>query len=184
MPAAPSASAASVSEPYREVIENGLAAGRDAMSIWQELVDRHGFTGAYESVKRFVRKLRGPASPEARAVITTPPGEEAQVDYGTGPTIRDPVTGKYRRSRLFVLTLGYSRKCVRLLTFQSSTRIWAELHERAFRKLGGAVKIIVLRGSGSRLLQRTARLDWPQSACAVGWPVCSAARSEKRATAA
>ncbi len=142
-PAAPSAGVASVSEPYREVIENGLAAGRNAMSIWQELVDRHGFTGAYESVKRFVRKLRGPASPEARAVITTPPGEEAQVDYGTGPTIRDPVTGKYRRSRLFVLTLGFSRKCVRLLTFQSSTRIWAELHERAFRKLGGAVKIIV-----------------------------------------
>ena len=29
-----------------------------------------------------------------------------QVDYGTGPTIRDPNTGKYRRSRLFVLTLG------------------------------------------------------------------------------
>ena len=65
------------------------------------------------------------------------------MDYGTGPTIRDPSSGKYRRSRLFVLTLGYSRKCVRLLTFQSSTRIWAELHERAFRKLGGAVKIIV-----------------------------------------
>jgi transposase len=42
-----------------------------------------------------------------------------------------------------VLTVGYSRKCVRLLTFQSSTRIWAELHEQAFRKLGGAVKIIV-----------------------------------------
>ena len=137
------ATAASVSEPYRELIENGLALGRNAMSIWQEMVDRHGFTGAYESVKRFVRKLRGPSSPEARAVITTAPGEEAQVDYGTGPTIRDPVSGKYRRSRLFVLTLGYSRKCVRLLTFQSSTRIWAELHERAFRKLGGAVKIIV-----------------------------------------
>jgi transposase len=113
------------------------------MSIFQEMVDRHGFPGAYESVKRFVRKLRGPASPDARAVIITEPGQEAQVDYGTGPTIRDPNSGKYRRSRLFVLTLGYSRKCVRLLTFQSSTRIWAELHERAFRKLGGAVKIIV-----------------------------------------
>jgi len=142
-PAASPATAASVSEPFRELIENGLARGRNAMSIWQEMVDRHGFTGAYESVKRFVRKLRGPTSPEARAVIITEPGQEAQVDYGTGPTIRDPNTGKYRRSRLFVLTLDYSRKCVRLLTFQSSTRIWAELHERAFRKLGGAVKIIV-----------------------------------------
>jgi hypothetical protein len=44
---------------------------------------------------------------------------------------------------LFVVTLGYSRKCVRPLTFQSSTRIRAELHERAFCKLGGAVKIVV-----------------------------------------
>ena len=152
LPTSP-ATAVSASEPYRELIENGLALGRNAMSIWQEMVDRHGFTGAYESVKRFVRKLRGPSSPEARAVIITEPGEEAQVDYGTGPTIRDPNTGKYRRSRLFVLTLGYSRKCVRLLTFQSSTRIWAELHERAFRKLGGAVKIVVPDNLGEGVLK-------------------------------
>jgi transposase len=142
-PTPPPATAASVSEPYRELILSGLARGRNAMSIFQEMVDQHGFPGAYESVKRFVRKLRGPASPDPRAVIVTEPGQEAQVDYGTGPTVRDPHSGKYRRSRLFVLTLGYSRKCVRLLTFQSSTRIWAELHERAFRKLGGAVKIVV-----------------------------------------
>ena len=51
--------------------------------------------------------------------------------------VRDPTTGKYRRARLFVLTLGYSRKCVRLLTWRSSAQIWAELHERAFRRLGG-----------------------------------------------
>jgi transposase len=44
--------------------------------------------------------------------------EEAQVDYGTGPMVRDPQSGKYRRTRLFVLTLGYSRKSVRLLVFQ------------------------------------------------------------------
>ena len=40
----------------------------------------------------------------------TPPGEEAQVDYGSGPMVRDPHSGRYRRTRLFVLTLGYSRK--------------------------------------------------------------------------
>ena len=101
------------SEAYRELIELELSRGRNAMGIWQDLVDDHGFTGGYESVKRFVRKLRGAASPEARAIIVTPPGEECQVDYGTGPMVRDPDTGKYRRTRLFVLTLGYSRKCVR-----------------------------------------------------------------------
>ena len=93
---------------------------------------------------RFVVRLRGIAAPEARVVITTAPGEEAQVDYGDGPMVRHPQTGKYRRTRLFVLTLGYSRKAVRLLVWQSSTQIWAELHERAFRRLGGTVRVIVL----------------------------------------
>ena len=95
-------------------------------------------------VIRFVRKLHGAQTPEARVVITTPPGQEAQVDYGTGPMVRDPETRKYRRTRLFVMTLCCSRKAVRLLTFRSSAHIWAELHERAFRRLGGATRIVVL----------------------------------------
>ena len=31
-------------------------------------------------------------------VIETSPVEEAQVDYGAGPMVRDPQTGKYRRT--------------------------------------------------------------------------------------
>ena len=58
--------------------------------------------------------------------------------------VRDPGSGKYRRCRLFVLTLGYSRKSVRLLVFRSSTKVWAELHEKAFRRLGSVPKVIVL----------------------------------------
>jgi transposase len=122
------------------------------MAIWQDLVDDHGCTAKYASVRRFVQKLRRTPSPDARVVITTAPGEEGQVDYGEGPMVRDAATGKYRRTRLFVLTLGYSRKCVRLLTWRSSTRIWAELHERAFRRLGGTVKVIVLDNLGEGVL--------------------------------
>ena len=58
--------------------------------------------------------------------------------------VRDAQSGKYRRTRLFVLTLGYSRKSVRLLTWRSSVRTWAELHEKAFRRLGGCPKVVVL----------------------------------------
>ena len=138
---APSASAC---EPYRELITEALRHGRNAMEIWQDLVDDHGFTARYASVRRFVQTLRGTASSEARVVITTAPGEEGQVDYGDGPMVRHSQTGKYRRTRLFVLTLGNSRKAVRLLVWHSSTQVWAELHERAFRRLGGAVRVIVL----------------------------------------
>jgi transposase len=138
------APAASACEPYRDVIEEAMTRGRNAMAIWQDLVDDHGFTAGYASVKRFLGRLRKVAPPEARVVITTAAGEEAQVDYGEGPMVRNRETGKYRRSRLFVLTLGYSRKSVRLLVERSSTRVWAELHERAFRRLGGAVRVVVL----------------------------------------
>src|ERR1700674_5678229 len=146
---APSASAC---EPYREVIAEALARGRNAVAIWQDLVDDHGFAARYASVRRFVLTLRGGTPAEARVVITTAPGEEGQTDYGDGPMVRDPNTGKYRRVRLFVFTLGYSRKSVRLLTWQSSAQIWAELHERAFRRLGGTVKVVILDNLGEGVL--------------------------------
>ena len=135
---------ASACEPYRELIEQGLGRGRNAMAIWQDLVSDHGFPGGYQTVKRFVRKLRGSELPEAVGIILTAAGEEAQVDYGSGPMVRDPQSGKYRRTRLFVMTLGYSRKSVRLLVWRSSSRVWAELHEQAFRRLGGCPRVVVL----------------------------------------
>ena len=138
------ARSASACEPYRELIADALARGRNAVAIWQDLVDDHGFAARYASVRRFIAKLRGATPVEARVVITTAPGEEGQVDYGDGPMVRWPETGKYRRTRLFVLTLGFSRKAVRLLVWRSSAPIWCALHERAFRRLGGTVKVIVL----------------------------------------
>jgi transposase len=146
---APSASAC---EPYRELIAEALHRGRNAMAIWQDLVDDHGFPARYASVRRFVLTLRGALPVEARVVITTAPGEEGQTDYGQGPMVRDPNTRKYRRVRLFVFTLGYSRKSVRFLAWRSSAQIWAELHERAFRRLGGTVKVIVLDNLGEGVL--------------------------------
>jgi len=137
-------SSRSACEPFQEAIQLGLSHGRNARAIWQDLVSDHGFQGGYQSVRRFICQLRGSRTPQARAIILTPPGEEAQVDYGSGPMVRDPQSGKYRRSRLFILTLGFSRKCVRLLTLRSSSRIWAELHEKAFRRLGGTPRVIVL----------------------------------------
>ena len=77
---APSASAC---EPYRELIAAALACGRNAMAIWQDLVDDHGFRARYASVRRFVGTLRATTPPEARVVIRTTPGE----DYGESPVM-------------------------------------------------------------------------------------------------
>ena len=68
---------ASACEPFREAIEIGLSRGRDATAIWQDLVAENGFDGGYQTVKRYVRKLRGNQPLQPRAVILTGPGEES-----------------------------------------------------------------------------------------------------------
>jgi transposase len=144
IPLPASTTSPSLCEPFRETIELELGRGRNGKAIWQDLVSASGFSGDYQCVKRFVRKLRGSQEPQPVGIIITEPGQELQVDYGTGPMVRDPQSGKYRRTRLFVSTLGYSRKSVRLLTFSSSSRKWAELHETAFRRLGGCARVLIL----------------------------------------
>ena len=46
------APAASACVPYREPIESAVARGRNAMVIWRELVDDHGFPARNASVRR------------------------------------------------------------------------------------------------------------------------------------
>src|SRR5207245_2781474 len=73
---APTASACA---PYRELIELALSRGRNALAIWPDLVDEHGFPARNARVRRLVVKLRGQRTPDAHPVITTAPGEEGQV---------------------------------------------------------------------------------------------------------
>lgn len=137
------AHARSACEPHRTWIEEQVRLRRNAQAIFQDLVDRHAFQHRYNSVKRFVRCLKREA-PEQFDRLEFAPGEEAQVDYGEGALTKHPVTGKFRRPRLFVMTLRYSRRSFRKVVWNSSAEIWARLHEEAFRYFGGCVLYVVL----------------------------------------
>jgi len=137
------AHARSACEPHRTWIEEQVRLKRNAQAIFQELVDRHEFKHRYNSVKRFVRGLKREA-PEQFDRLQFAPGEEAQVDYGEGALTRHPVTGKYRKPRLFVMTLRYSRRSFRKVVWKSSAETWTRLHEEAFRYFGGVVQYVVL----------------------------------------
>ena len=50
-------------EPYREAIELGLSRRRNAMAIWRNMVSDYGFASGYQTVRRFIRKLRGSQLP-------------------------------------------------------------------------------------------------------------------------
>jgi hypothetical protein len=66
------------------------------------------------------------------------------VDYGLGALTRIPGKNTYRRPRLFVMTLKYSRRCFRKVVWKSSQTTWAKLHEEAFRYFGGVTRYVVL----------------------------------------
>lgn len=133
----------SLCEVHRVFIEAQLRLRRNATAIFQDLVDAHGYTGAYNSVKRFVRALRK-KTPEQFDRLSFLPGEEMQVDYGEGALTLVPGTDRYKKPRLFVATLRNSRRSFRRVVWKSSQQVWAQLHEQAFRYFGGCPQYVVL----------------------------------------
>jgi len=132
----------SACESHREWIEEQVRCGRNAMGIYQDLVERHSFTHRYNSVKRFVRLLKK-KDPQQYDRLEFLMGEEAQVDYGQGaPTLHS--SGKYRRPRLFVMTLKYSGRAFRKVVWNSSKETWCRLHEGAFRYFSGCTQYVTL----------------------------------------
>ena len=132
----------SACESQREWIEEQVRRGRNAMAIYQDLVELFGFTHRYNSVKRFVRLLRK-KDPEQYDRLEFLMGEEAQVDYGQGaPTLH--CSGKYRRPRLFIMTLKYSGRTFRKVVWKSSKETWCRLHEEAFRYFSGCTQYVML----------------------------------------
>mgnify|MGYP001199868587 FL=1 len=134
--------ARSACEAHRDWITAQVQLGRNAQSIYQDLVERHGVTHRYNSVKRFVRVLKA-REPERFDVLESPAGEEAQVDFGQGALTRYQ-NGKHRRPFLFVMTLKYSGKSFRKVVWKADQYTWARLHEEAFRVFGGSVSYVVL----------------------------------------
>jgi len=133
----------SACEEHREWIEDQVDLGRNAVSIYQDMVELFSFSRKYDSVRRFVCKLKK-KEPERYDRLEFLPGEEAQVDYGQGALTINPNTGKYSRPRLFVMTLRYSRRSFRKVVWKSSQEGWCKSHEEAFRYFGGCPANVVL----------------------------------------
>ena len=142
-PPAPNPATVSACEPHRAFIEAQVRLRRNATAIYQDLVDQFGYGGRYNSVKRFVRRLCL-RDPEQFDRLEFAPGEEVQVDYGEGAPTRVPGTDRYRKPRLFVMTLRYSRRSFRRVVWKSSQETWSRLHEEGWRYFGGSCRYVVL----------------------------------------
>lgn len=141
-------------EPLREVIQAKLELGLSAQRIWQDLRTDHDFAHGYDSVKRFIRRL-GRTRPLPFRRMECGPGEEAQIDFGTGiPVIRPD--GKRRRTHVFRIVLSHSRKAYSEAVFRQTTDDFIRCIENAFWHFGGVPKTLVI----DNLKAAVTKADW------------------------
>jgi transposase len=141
-------------EPLREVIERKLDQGLHARRIFQDLVDEHGFEGSYWSVMRFVRRL-GQSRELPFRRLECEPGEEAQVDFGSGAPVVTP-EGRRRKTHVFRIVLSHSRKGYSEAVFRQTTENFIRCLENAFRHFRGATKTLVI----DNLRAAVTKADW------------------------
>lgn len=144
---------ASACEPWRALVLGKLDQGLSAQRIYQDLSVEHGYAGSYYSVCRFVRRL-GATTPLPFRRLECGPGEEVQVDFGTGAPI--VVDGKRRRTHVFRMVLSHSRKAYSEVVYRQTTEAFVCCLENAFWSFGGVPETVLL----DNLKAAVEKADW------------------------
>jgi transposase len=109
-------------------------------ALFESLRGDHAYAGSYKSVLRFVR-ARYP-KPRLRPFrrVETPPGAQAQADWGEFPDldIGDGPQTLYG----FVLVLSHSRREALVWCRRMDQLAWQHAHTEAFRRLGGIPAVL------------------------------------------
>lgn len=136
----------SILDGWQDFIEKQLLAG-----IWNGVVvhrkmREQGFTGSYTAVKDYLTPLRKEAARVACRRFETPPGQQAQVDWGTLGHIERTEDRKAEDRKAvsgFVLTLGSSRAMFAAVARDQTLSTLIRMHEEAFTMLGGVPREIL-----------------------------------------
>jgi len=153
VPAGSKAGRMSQCAPLEVVIEQGLLAGLSAQRIYQDLVTGHDFTGAYDAVKRFVRRLAHRTELPFRRMECAP-GHELQVDFGQAAWVQE--NGHRRKTHLFRCILSHSRKGYTEAVWRQTSESFIRCLENAFRYFGGVPATVVI----DNLKAGVIRADW------------------------
>ena len=138
---------------FKTVITSGLELGLSAQRIYQDLVREHAYTGGYQSVKRFTRKLADKLELPFRR-MECEPGDELQIDFGCGAWIKEEQ--RRRRPHLFRAVLSYSRKGYSEVVWRQDTETLIRCVENTFRFFGGVTATLVPDNLKAAVLQP----DW------------------------
>ena len=126
---------------FKPYIEERLKAGVwNAQVLLRELRAR-GYAGGYTILKDWLHPQRESAQTVAVRRFETPPGKQAQVDWGHLGSIE--INGEQRSLNGFTFTLGYSRTMMAEAALDQKLGTLLKMHEEAFRQLGGVPEEIL-----------------------------------------
>lgn len=134
----------SKSEPHHDFIATAVNEGVNAQVIHQRLVERFGFTGAYNSVQRYTQRLKQLKPPDMTVPLSFEIAQAAQVDFGKGPDLYDERTSEEVKTWFFVMTLCWSRHQYVELVAHQDIETWLRCHQNAFVWFGGVVDKIII----------------------------------------
>jgi len=126
----------SLLDPFKPYLKERMAAG-----VWNGVVllrelQQKGYQGGYTTLRYFLQPQRKEASNVAVRRFETPPGHQAQVDWGDLGDITQP-EGERHKLNGFVMTLGYSRALFCDIATDQKLPAFLRMHEAAFDYLGG-----------------------------------------------
>jgi transposase len=154
---------------WDKVIRAWQAKGLSSRLIYQKLMAEEGFGLSESAVYRYVEKTK-PKTVEVTVRVETPPGEEAQVDFGKAGKLWDPRTQKMRTSWIFAMVLSWSRHMYVEFVFDQKVETWLECHRRAFEFFGavpGRLKIDNLKAGIIKACYDDPQVQRAYAECAV-----------------
>jgi transposase len=128
-------------DAFKPYLEERLKAGVwNAQVLLRELRAR-GYGGGYTILKDWLHPQRESAQTVAVRRFETPPGRQAQVDWGHLGSIE--MEDGDRKLNGFTFTLGYSRTMMAEAALDQKLGTLLKMHEEAFRQLGGVPEEIL-----------------------------------------
>lgn len=140
----------SILDNYKEYINIQVSKELTATRIFQDLQREYDFKGSYDTVKKYISKIKK-KTPKAYMVLKTLPGEEAQVDFGYVGTIK--VNNRHKKAWIFVMTLSYSRYMYVQIVFDQSVKTFIECHKNAFKYFNGIPKTVKIDNLKAGILE-------------------------------
>lgn len=138
--------------PFQYAVKGWVSQGVPGVAIHTALIRKHGYTGAYSSVRRFIAKLKRD-NPVATVMLDFNPGEAVQVDFGSGPEIVDVFTGEVIKTHFFVMTLAWSRHQYAEIVRDQKVETWLGCHRRAFEFFGGVPEKVIIDNLKSAIVK-------------------------------